>query len=1537
MRSITRRLAPGTAAVLLLASAPGLVAQTPRIEDAWRWVRFGDESGLPSNRVVDVVEAADGVTWAVTDRGLAWYDGYVWTPIGPARGSPDAAGMTATPDAVRGVLVVFAGRLFRGDTRGFREVALARDGVRVEVIAAVALGGEDLLIVAEGGALLRYAAGRLVPESVRPGAPPLVVQGLSRTRVGGVWITTRHGLYRWGRARWSRMATLTPDHLYVGEDTAGGWSAYIFTPQSQRGLWDGKGARVPARTDEGAGWIALDIAPSGEMALLSSNGEIRWRSAQGMKSTEVPVPFHAGSVLSLAFRQDGDLWVGTSQGLYLLRRSARLWTDLGYEHDNPRYVVNEILRTRDGTIWIATGNGVEVHPTDGPVRWIKAIGSFPLKVVTGLAEDDAGGVWLSSGAWFEGAWRWDGKGWRHFGPHDGLAADRVHKIRRDRRGRLWFLGMAASPDTPGEVVREPGAFVYDQGRFTRWGVPEGLRSGRVYAFGETPDGALWFGTEGGLSRWRRGAWTHWRTGRRVFTLAAGSDNRVWFSDQVKSFAFIDERDQLHDVDVADGLAGVEVWDLRVDSAGWLWAATRTGLGTYHDGTWSWIGAEEGLGNLRLWPVLPFADQVYVGSTGSGVRVLARNEALAHAPRVRIEPAIESDGHTTLRWSVSSFWGLPNAAGLQTRYRLDDGPWTPWRTERQAVFDGLRGGRHRVDVQAKGMLGDFGAPAHADFSVPLPILLRPVVVVPFAALLLGLLMLARKLAAEKRRRDSDLRDSEARTRAILDATPDAILAVDPSGRIEAGNAAATTLFGYLREELTGMTVDALIPGAMAKGHVLQRARDLAQSGRQAMQARGMEIEARRRDGTSFPAEVTLAHLRHEGASIVLAAVRDISERQHVEEVIRQSESRFRTLAEVTFAVVWRSDPHGQLVGDNASWRDFTGQTVEEMKGGYWTQAIHPDDRDRMATITSQAMAHGTPFGAEARLRRADGAWRDMMIRCAPLRDARGSVVEWISAGADVTERVQAELALRRSETLLTSTQRLARIGSWELDLVNGALTWTDEIYRLFEIDPSEFGANYDAFLDAVHPDDRGAVNAAYKASVTEHQPFAIIHRLLMKDGRIKHVEERGQTFYDEEGRPLRSTGTAQDVTARQLLEAQLRQAQKMEAVGHLTGGIAHDFNNILSIILSNTEFASSALPPGRDDLAADLNQVRLAVDRGIELVKRLLGFSRTQELSMKVRSLRDLLDRAVQLMRRLLPESIDVRFDAPGDNAAWAMADAGALEQILLNLGTNARDAMPRGGVIDVRLSKESLDAESCEARPGLTPGDYHVVTVSDTGSGIPAEILPRLFDPFFTTKDPGAGTGLGMSMIYGLMKQHQGYLEVESEVGRGTTVTLMFPAVAGPSELVQVPASASAAASASAIEAPASAASAAKAVPGVTILLVEDEEPLRHVAKRILEKAGYAVVTAHDGAQALDIMRLRSHEIALVVSDLVMPNVGGVALLETLQQEGIAARFLFVSGYSMRDMYAGKEPPPHVPVVQKPYTREQLTQRVDELLREPPA
>jgi len=390
-------------------------------------------------------------------------------------------------------------------------------------------------------------------------------------------------------------------------------------------------------------------------------------------------------------------------------------------------------------------------------------------------------------------------------------------------------------------------------------------------------------------------------------------------------------------------------------------------------------------------------------------------------------------------------------------------------------------------------------------------------------------------------------------------------------------------------------------------------------------------------------------------------------------------------------------------------------------------------------------------------------------------------------------------------------------------------------------------------------------------------------------------------------------TAEDVAAQLARERALKQAEKMETIGRLTGAIAQQFNELLTAILARTAALAQSLPSNRD-----IDELKLTAQRGTELAQRLLGFSRHRVLDLHPLILTEFVRDALETLRRGLPAGIEVQFEADEEGGV-VEADPAAVKQILLHLVTNARDAMPKGGTLHVEVRRARLGAADRPLHAWVEPGSYVSVALSDTGVGMDAQTLARVFEPFFTTKPVGVGTGLGMSMAYGLVKQHRGYLHIYSEVGQGTTVKVYFPALRdqGMSE----------------VEAP------DEGLPGGTesILLVEDDQTMRVAAQQLLSKVGYRVFTAVDGEQGLDAFRAHRADLQLIITDVVMPKLSGFDMFEVIRGESRGLSVLFMSGFPAPNFRKTVGQDPAVAFVTKPWTASELLAQVRLMIDAPRA
>jgi PAS domain S-box-containing protein len=640
-------------------------------------------------------------------------------------------------------------------------------------------------------------------------------------------------------------------------------------------------------------------------------------------------------------------------------------------------------------------------------------------------------------------------------------------------------------------------------------------------------------------------------------------------------------------------------------------------------------------------------------------------------------------------------------------------------------------------------------------------------------------------------------------ALLDAAPDAILAVTTDGTITLVNTQAEQLFGYCRSELLGGDIEILVPEAYRGSHPGQRARYRADPRPRPMGA-GDQLLARRKDGSEFPADISLSSVETDEGLLIVAAVRDVTDR------IR-AEAKFRGVLEAAPDALVGIARDGRITLVNAQAERLFGYGREELTGELiemlvpeHARAVHPSHRDRY-------FDHPTlrPMGAGMQLaaRRKDGTEFPVEISLSALDTEDGMIV--LSAIRDVTDRLEMEAARER----------------------------------------------------------------------------------------LKSQAERER------------------------LEAQLQQSQRLESLGQLAGGVAHDFNNLLAVMLNYTAFIAEQITDAAEDdptgawatARQDVAQILRAGERATELTHQLLAFGRREVVRPQVLDLNVVVGEVQQLLQRTLGEHVQLHTDLVTD-VRPVLADPGQLEQVLVNLAVNARDAMPEGGMLTIGTVNRDLDEHGAAAHHGLSPGPHVELRISDTGTGIDPEIAARIFEPFFTTKPKGRGTGLGLATVYGIVTQAGGSVVMTSAPGAGTAFTILLPAT--DTAYVQP-----------------------EAVPprkrtrgGETVLVVEDEDALREVTCRILTRNGYRVLPAASGPEALKLAEHHPEPVHLLLSDVIMPHMLGTELAAKVRELRPDCRVLYMSGYAQPILAAQGTLAPGLTLVEKPFSEPDLLQWVREVL-----
>jgi len=636
--------------------------------------------------------------------------------------------------------------------------------------------------------------------------------------------------------------------------------------------------------------------------------------------------------------------------------------------------------------------------------------------------------------------------------------------------------------------------------------------------------------------------------------------------------------------------------------------------------------------------------------------------------------------------------------------------------------------------------------------------------------------------------------------LLEALPDAVVAVDRDGIIVQLNSQTQELFGYNRDELIGQNIEILVPETYRSQHH-QRRESFAQTPKTRRMGAGLDLYGRRRNGSEFPVEISLSPVSTEKEWFVLSAIRDISDRKRIAEELRRANEELHR------------------------------RTAEQL-GEY---------RSRLASIVDSS--------------------EDAILS----KDLTGIVMSW-NRGAERMYGYPAEEVVGKHISILAPSDR------------------SDEVSKILQ-----------KIVDGETVDHYESVRVT-------------------KDGRPLDVSLSVSPLTNAIGEVVGASVIARDITSQKRAEAQMRQSQKMEAIGRLAGGVAHDFNNVLGIINACTEFLRD-----RIDSAAEasiyVDNIRNAIERGTALTRQLLTFSRTSAIQPQILDLNDRLKDIGKLLRPLLGDDIEVLIVSRSASAVIE-ADPGQLDQVVVNLAVNARDAMPRGGKFILETGAAQFDEAFAAQHQAMSAGKYVQLAVSDTGHGMDETTVSRIFEPFFTTKEPGKGTGLGLATVYGIVKQSAGHIFVYSEPGHGTTFKIYLPDAEQKIGSGSNP----------------EADSVSPQRHGSTILLVEDDEIMRHLTRQLLQEHGYTVVEADDGKGALEWLESNPAQIDLLLTDVVMRHMSGPELAERLHTSHPALKVAYMSGYTGELMANREILKPGAILIEKPFTRAALLNTVHAML-----
>lgn len=973
---------------------------------------FTTESGLPSVRVFDVVETSGGTPWANTSSGLAWFNGYSWTPVGKEHGLSNQVVSAIIPDERDSILIVYNDRLFYGGQGGFREIPIIIEG-HENKIASLAYFGYDKFLLIIDSSLYILHHNKVIPYQTPPELREQKYTTIWNTSGKVIWLNGSQGLFRWNGNVWEEKMPAAATLFNINrlcENKNGLGFMSIWSPPSHVGLWRWASSSMPQLEpfqdhdnilgfDVNAAGQAIKIVESDELKIFDNN---EWKTIK-------PTPSQLQNIIFLKYRSNGDLWVGTEVGLFLHVVSSQRWAVWKFPSPDQRNNVNEIIKRKDGSVWCGTGNGLVIHYPDGSIKTIEKINEKKIGAITGLIEDNNNNIWISSGYYFDGTYRWDGSTWKYFGLLEGLDAGSIHKINMDKKGRLWFLGLYRRDFDVRKVDREPGAYYYDSGKFTQFKMTEELANARIYSFAESDDGSLWFGTSAGIGRWKpisenskNGKWNYWSTenglkNNRIFTLAVDKNNKVWFGDQWFGLGYIENESPKY-FTTADGLVSDAVWNIKISNDNKVWIATRGGVSIYDHDTFSEFNVHEGIENSRIWGLLSTDDKVYLGTSGGGVQILNLKELSDKYPVVKLFNPLIQNSSLLAHWRVYSFWGEQMPDDIKIRYCVDNQPWTEWNKERSTIIPDLASGEHTFSIQTKNQLGEFSNEIKTvSFTIPPPFYLLPYFYIPVGSLLLIIAFVGTAYIIRKRKDDIALRKSEEQYRKLFETANDAIMIFDPDHEIIlAVNKKACELYGFTREELIGRGLREITKN-------IDNGRQVIDQILREKRAEALETIHINKNQDEIQIIANAVMIEYEGRNAVLSINRDVTD-------LKQAEAKQLLLAQTVASArdaICITNLNNNILFVNDAFIKMYGYSEGELSGQNISLIASPYVTDEMQNEIHNATIQKGDWNGEVINKCKDGTSIPVELWSSVVYDVENKPVALVGVAREITERKKFE--------------------------------------------------------------------------------------------------------------------------------------------------------------------------------------------------------------------------------------------------------------------------------------------------------------------------------------------------------------------------------------------------------------------------------------------------------------------------------------------------------------------------------------------------
>lgn len=1545
----------------LLARPLPVPGDSEYLIDAWE-----TDDGLPENSATAMVQTPDGYLWFGTFNGLVRFDGIKFTVFDPSN-TPElpSAGIVNLHLDSSGRLWVSTmnGLAVRTGSKWVRyglEQGWTGDYVRTFSENAGVIG-----LTSFDGKVFRSDNNRLIELPMPPGEKSGYAGHVDRT--GRIWVAQKGFFGSWDGQRWvaSGLAGLVTNQfnwagqardgslLVLGHQSGllridqGQLRSQLKLPQQPTEAW-----RIDDDS-EGNSWISAHglyrVSPRGEI--------LNYTSTNGLTYDRLRFTFED---------QERNLWVGSSGG-GLMRFKKRTVHTVGLAEGLPERNVRAIIEEAPGRMLVGTfGSGVHrleagrFSPVPDPD--ITRYNGFDQC----LLRDRQGNLWIGmqeSGSLGLGLSIVTASEWRRI-PAEQSGGQSVGALFEDAQGRIWIGG-------------DKGISVFESGQFKPQTQAERVALGGVRSFAQNPaDGTMWAASSQGLFRLESEAWKEIKDSngaslRGLNCLRIELDGTVWMGQAGVGLLRL-RGGKWSAITQTQALPARDITCFLEDDLGYWWLgsnrgvirATRKDFERVADGTldqlpYQVFNLSDGMASIECTP--GYQSTAVKDSQGrlwfatlKGVAMIDPHQLHLNAtpPQVIIEGVTYIDHLGAMRRIIGvppdntvipagsreleiHYAGLNYTAPEKMRfaYRTEDpsAPWVDVQERRSISYPQLRPGPLRLRIKAANNDGVWN-----ETGATLALVVQPffwqTLWFRFLALAVsgsGFGLTAWRITSNRAKRRIEvletqraLMEDRSRLSVIVESSDDAIIGQSTDGIITSWNRGAERIFGYTAAEVIGRSFSVIVPEDRLDEE--EEIRNKIHSGARSNQ---FQTVCKTKARGQITVSLTISAIRDAaGRMLGFARIsRDITEQKRAEEALKRSERQFFSLVNTIDGIVWEADARTfQFTFVSSQAERFLGYPVADWlrSATFWAEHIHPEDRETAVQYCLTSTREGKSHDFEYRMIAVDGrvVWfRDIVTVVLEGGKAvmlRGVLVE-------ITSQKQNEALLEgQKETLRQSEERFRQLAGAVNDVFwmtapdkNQMLYISPGYERIWGRSCESLVASPRSWFDSIHPTDQPHVLAAATSKQASGE-YDVEYRILRPDGKVRWIRDRAFSVRDAAGKVHRIAGLASDITRHRELEEQLRQSQKMETVGQLAGGIAHDFNNILTVILSNAEFLLAS-PRLDDQDRADTKQIATSATRAASLTRQLLAFSRRQVTQLKPLDLNEIVLSMATFLRRILGEHIQLESQLATDPMGIS-ADANMIEQILLNFAVNSRDAMPGGGSLILKTSSVVIDEAYVRQNIESTAGRYVCLSVTDTGCGIAPEDLPHIFEPFFTTKDIGEGTGLGLATVYGIVKQHQGWITVTSELDRGTTLTVYLPERQETKGL--------------------DAESASTPARGgqETILVVEDEVLVRELVTRILRSNGYRVLEAANGPEALSVWQEHASSIDLLFTDMVMPDgLNGRQLAEQLLASRPELKVIYTSGYSTDMAEADLTLRESLNFLQKPYPSQKLTEIVRGCLDNP--